>query len=116
MLHLKALAIAPDVRQAAFLASEPAEVGKPALDPGRRFIQLQQGVGAVVELVAAAALASARLGGQQRPASAILLIEVEGRHGGLGDLLGEDLVALLVREEAVEQHQRIGGGQLFAGD
>ncbi len=89
---------------------------EPPLNAGGGFAQFHQGVGAIVELVAATALGLACLGRQQRPAAAILLIEIQSRDGALRYLFCKDLVALLVGEEAIEQHQRIGGGQLFAGD
>ena len=66
--------------------------------------------------MAASALGPACFGRQQGPATAILLIEVQGGDGRLSHLFGQGLVALLVGEEAIEQHQRVGGGQLFAGD
>ena len=91
-------------------------MGQPALDAPGRLVQIHQGIGTIVQLVAAAALALARLGGQQRPGAALLLIEVQGGDAGLCHLLGQGLVALLIGEEAVEQDQGIGGRQLFARD
>ena len=96
------------------LRSSPGASASPGCP--RRLLQIHQGIGAVVELVAAAALASAGFGRQQGPASSLLLIEIQGWGCCPGLSCWRGLVAQLVGEEAVEQHQGIGGGQLFAGD